>query len=82
MDTLYNIIMKKFVSLAALALMASSVVSQTGRISVNPKSRLMQDAFGRSTIFHGVNVVYKVHPYLPATDKFDPQLSLTDAELD
>ena len=42
----------------------------------------MQDAFGRSTIFHGVNVVYKVHPYLPSTDKFDPQLSLTDAELD
>jgi len=42
----------------------------------------MQDASGRSVIFHCVNVVYKVHPYIPDTVNFDPQLSLTDAELD
>jgi endoglycosylceramidase len=42
----------------------------------------MQDATGRSVIFHGVNVVYKVHPYIPSRDKFDPENSLTDAELD
>lgn len=33
-------------------------------------------------MFHGVNIVYKVDPYIPARDKFDSQLSLTDAELD
>jgi hypothetical protein len=33
-------------------------------------------------MFHGVNIVYKVDPYLPSREKFDPQLSLTDAELD
>ncbi len=42
----------------------------------------MKDASGRSVIFHGVNIVYKVAPYIPARDQFDSQLSLTDAELD
>ena len=42
----------------------------------------MQDSYGRSVIFHGVNVVYKIPPYLPSSDHFDAQLSLTDAELD
>jgi endoglycosylceramidase len=37
---------------------------------------------GRSKIFHGVNIVYKVSPYIPSSDKFDPELSLTDDELD
>ena len=49
---------------------------------MNPLTRLMQDSSRRSVIFHGVNVVYKVDPYLPSEDSFDPQLSLTDAELD
>lgn len=42
----------------------------------------MEDSSGRSVIFHGVNIVYKVHPYLPQRDEFHSQLSLTDAELD
>ena len=42
----------------------------------------MQDASRRSVIFHGVNVVYKVHPFIPQNDTFDSQLSLTDAEID
>jgi endoglycosylceramidase len=33
-------------------------------------------------IFHGVNVVYKVAPYIPQDNAFDPDLSLTDAEID
>lgn len=33
-------------------------------------------------IYHGVNIVYKVDPYLPSRDKFDPELSLTDSEID
>ena len=42
----------------------------------------MVDDYGRSVIFHGVNIVYKVHPYLPTRDQgFDPQLSLTDDEI-
>jgi len=42
----------------------------------------MEDSLGRSIIFHGVNMVYKVAPYIPNNSTFDAQLSLTDAEID
>ena len=33
-------------------------------------------------LFHGVNMVYKIPPYIPSTAGFDPELSLTDLEID
>lgn len=30
---------------------------------------------------HGVNVVYKVAPYIPEADKYDSQSSLTDDDI-
>lgn len=32
-------------------------------------------------IYHGVNVVYKIAPYMPIEDKFDAQLSLSDKDI-
>jgi endoglycosylceramidase len=32
-------------------------------------------------VLHGVNVVYKVDPYIPSSDAFNPELSLTDDEI-
>jgi hypothetical protein len=46
------------------------------------KAPLLRDVHKRSVIYHGVNIVYKVDPYLPSSDKFDPETSLTDAEID
>jgi len=42
----------------------------------------MEDHHGRSVLFHGVNIVYKVDPYIPNNDKFDPQTSMTDEDID
>lgn len=42
----------------------------------------MEDVHGRSTLFHGVNVVYKIDPYIPSQTDFDPQLSLNDKDID
>lgn len=36
------------------------------RISINPETRQFVDESGRSVMFHGVNVVYKVDPYIPS----------------
>ena len=36
---------------------------------------------GRYSIFHGVNVVVKLPPYIPDTDKFDPYFSFTDEDI-
>ena len=54
------------------ALLATSCVAQTGQIHIDSASRQIVDETGRSILFHGVNVVYKVDPYIPPTDKFDP----------
>lgn len=68
---------------ASLFLLSAGVSAQTGEITVNTTSRFMIDGARRSTIFHGVNVVYKVDPYLPTTNStFDPQLSLNDEDIE
>ena len=40
------------------------------------------DEDGRSVLFHGVNVVYKVAPYIPSTEDFDPFDSLNDEDIE
>jgi hypothetical protein len=39
---------------------------------MDPATRMMRDADGAAVIFHGVNVVYKVDPYIPSNGDFDP----------
>lgn len=45
------------------------------------KRRIILDEHGRQTIYHGVNVVYKVPPYIPDNSTFDPQTSLSDKDI-
>jgi endoglycosylceramidase len=56
--------------------------SQLSQIQVDPNTQQFVDEYGRVRIFHGVNVVYKIPPYLPNLTHFDPQNSLTDDDLD
>ena len=51
------------------------------KLSIDPKTRTFRDESGRSRIFHGTNVVVKGHPYIPVLDRFDPQLSLNDQDI-
>lgn len=50
-------------------------------ISINNATRHFTDEAGRSVVFHGVNVVYKVYPYIPSQGDFDPTLSLNDYDI-
>lgn len=59
-------------ALLTLSLLLGQTFCQSGAISSNPNTRFLTDAKGRAVLFHGVNVVYKIDPYLPAQDKFDP----------
>ena len=56
-------------------------LSELPHIRVDPSTQHFIDEYGRVRIFHGVNVVYKVPPYLPNLTHFDPQNSLTDEDL-
>ena len=54
---------------------------QLSSIRVDRNTQQFVDEYGRVRIFHGVNVVYKIPPFVPDLDKFDPQNSLTDDDL-
>lgn len=57
------------------------LASACARISMNPESRMFVDEYGRSRIFHGFNAVVKVAPFIPITDHFDPQMSISDEDI-
>jgi len=40
------------------------------------------DSENRYTLFHGVNVVVKLPPYIPNTEEFDPYMSFTDYDIE
>ena len=52
------------------------------RIAVNPETRQLVDSDGRSVLFHGVNAVYKVDPYIPSNGAFDKDDSLHGEDID
>eukprot|EP01125_Pyxidicula_operculata_P015605 TRINITY_DN5320_c0_g1_i1.p1 TRINITY_DN5320_c0_g1~~TRINITY_DN5320_c0_g1_i1.p1 ORF type:complete len:517 (-),score=117.21 TRINITY_DN5320_c0_g1_i1:100-1650(-) len=50
-------------------------------IHIDPQTNLMMDDSGRVRIYHGVNAVYKIFPYYPNKDGFDPQYSLVEEDI-
>ena len=55
--------------------------AQGQKVKMNPSSRMFVDPNGRSLIFHGVNVVVKVYPFVPNLTVFDPQYSLAPQDI-
>jgi len=78
--------MKFTKALTSALLVGSAVATPDGKFTVDPIDRVMRDSDDRHVIFHGVNVVYKVDPYLPNTQPesaiIDSQNSLDDADID
>lgn len=68
----------KSLSLAVAVSLSALTSCQKGPISIDTVNRLLIDQHKRSVLLHGVNIVYKVDPYVPSTDAFDPYLSMTD----
>ena len=56
-------------------------VEAFSRVSINPDTRMFLDSEGRTLLFHGVNVVYKIAPYIPSDGSFDPNDSLNDWDI-
>ena len=48
---------------------------------IDSTKQFIRDDSGRYKIFHGVNVVVKLPPYIPDTEKFDPYISFTDEDI-
>lgn len=52
----------------------------SGFIKVDPKTQFFIDEHGRVRLFHGVNAVYKIPPWYPQTEGFDPLNSLSELD--
>ena len=50
-------------------------------ISIDSTKNFLLDNEGRPMILHGVNVVVKLPPYIPNTEKFDPAMSFSDEDI-
>ena len=66
----------------AIAIGASFLLEPIlSKIAIDPESRQFIDENGRSVLFHGVNIVYKVAPYIPSDGAFDAGDSLNDEDI-
>lgn len=50
-------------------------------IKIDKETRNFVDEFGRKIIFHGVNVVVKLPPYIPSLEGFDPFNSMSEEDV-
>ena len=73
--------MPRIVGVFLVSVFVVYCASQLSPIQVDPDTQHFIDEYGRVRIFHGVNVVYKIPPYLPNLTTFDPQNSLNDEDL-
>ena len=62
-------------------LLLVSVTNSHNKVYVDPEDRVLRDSYDRHVIFHGVNAVYKVPPYIPDNKTFDAQSSMTDEDI-
>jgi endoglycosylceramidase len=70
---------KALISAAVIALLEGT--SATSKIYVDPSTRTVRDEHDRHAIFHGVNIVYKINPYIPDETKFNIEDSLNSEDI-
>ena len=59
---------------------ANSVDTVT-RLDIDSSTRTLIDQNDRQVLLHGVNVVYKVAPYIPSDGSWDPEDTLDDKDI-
>jgi len=75
--------MLKSLLLQAIFLLFLTTTLASSNFKVDPNTQFFLDQYGRTTIFHGVNAIYKLNPaYPPILDRFDPALSLAPVDFE
>lgn len=72
---------KRYLPLQKVALLIVFFLCSVNSLKVDPETTFLIDQYGRTSIFHGVNVVYKVFPFYPETEHYNSNNSLTDTDL-
>ena len=58
-----------------------SGASASNKVYIDTSTRTLRDTHDRQLTFHGVNVVFKIDPYIPEVDTFDPENSLSSKDI-
>jgi len=76
--------MKTRKKISKLLIFILTITQILGRIKINKYTRMFIDEQKRSVIFHGVNVVYKLFPFMPDTNEahWDAFLSLNSRDIE
>ena len=70
----------KYLLLSFLLLFLQAKISP-GKFHIDASTHAIRDPYGRHTILHGVNAVYKVPPYISERKEFSPDDSFTDGDI-
>ena len=57
-------------------------VIERKKVFIDSKTRSIRDKYGRHLLLHGVNIIYKIPPYIPNQETWSPDESLTDKDID
>jgi endoglycosylceramidase len=68
----YNLFVKIFLFYVLFSSVSTRIIQRDSKF---------YDENGRHRIFHGVNIVYKMPPYIPSNDTFDPFNSFNNEDL-
>jgi hypothetical protein len=77
--------MMRFFTLVLIPAFFSICLGKSDRVGLKLKStgeRAFVDSFGRELFFHGVNAVVKGPPWVPETEFWDGEISLSSKDLD
>lgn len=80
--SLLAIILSALQSASVVSAAKSSTFTTTDNSAkIGIEDRTFVDSDGRQILFHGVNAVYKVAPFIPTDAEFDPQNSINDQDI-
>jgi len=73
----------KFLTLVFLVSIINAIhVEATGdKVTIDTETQTLRTAGGAHLILHGVNVIYKIWPFIPSQGKFDAQNSLNTEDM-
>ena len=63
--------------LCILILFSTYFININSYIVVDTYSKVFMDEYSRQRIFHGINAVYKIAPWIPKSSGFDAENSLS-----
>jgi hypothetical protein len=61
-----------YLALLLLTVISAINVNAVNKVYIDTETQTLRTSAGSHLMLHGVNVIYKIWPYIPSQGKFDP----------